>query len=180
MIESRRRKYIIKIIEDLKLLNGHEFEQFSYIIGEAFLKRVIHKRGLTLEGNPVGYTLDAYTDDLRNCIEASAEQNYFNAFTNDSDGDGSKMKHDIDHALKKAPSLKEIILFSDQECSNTQANNVSLYVNKRENENNITIHWFDARKISEYIVDNLLDENILMYKNSKLSSDHRRLFVDQY
>ena len=72
--EITTRKYIKKVLEDLAQLNGSEFEQLSYYISSHYVKRYIQGRGLTLEGHPVGYTLDAYSDDLKECIECSVEK----------------------------------------------------------------------------------------------------------
>lgn len=72
-----RQKYISKVMDDLACLNGSDFEQLSYLIGEYMLKKTLQKRGLTSLGHPVGYTVDAYSDNLSECIECSVEKGYF-------------------------------------------------------------------------------------------------------
>lgn len=162
--DVQKRKYITNIIDDLQYLNGPEFEQLSYCIGEYILGIDMHKRGLTILGNPSGYTLDAYSDDFRKCIESSSEQNYFNEFSNSCDGRNTKIQHDIEHALSMSSPLRIILLFSNQICSNSQAQNVATYISYKETENSINIEWYDARRIGEYIVEKLLDQSILLEK----------------
>lgn len=158
------RKYINKIVEDLECLNGSDFEQLSYLIGEHYLKKVLQKRGLTLLGHPVGYTLDAYSDNMSECIECSVEKKYFDDFSEKDSGENTKIEKDVQHVLAKSKAPRHIFLFSNQMCTPSQATNLCNYIYRIEVAKCVEISWFDARKISEYIISNMLEDNLLVQK----------------
>lgn len=159
-----RQKYIMKVMNDLACLSGSDFEQLSYLIGEHFLKRILQKRGLTSLGHPVGYTLDAYSDNLSECIECSVEKDYFEDFSGSESGNKTKIEKDILHVFSKSKAPQYIILFSNQICTPRQATNLCNYVNCMEKAKGVEISWFDGRKLSEYIINNVLEDNLFIQK----------------
>ena len=150
----------MKVMEDLSCLNGSEFEQLSYLIGEHLLEKLLQKRGLTLLGHPVGHTLDAYSDDMHECIECSVEKDYFDDFTKSDSGEGTKIEKDILHIFDKVKVPQYIYLFSNQLCTPSQATNLCNYVDRIQESKHVEISWFDGRKLSEYIVDNVIKDNL--------------------
>lgn len=158
------QKYVVKVMDDLACLNGSDFEQMSYLIGEHFLKKTLQKRGLTLLGHPVGYTLDAYSDDLSECIECSVEKDYFDDFAGSDCGNNTKIEKDIQHVLSKSKAPRCIILFSNQMCTPSQATNLCNYINRIEKAERVEISWFDGRKLSEYIIHSVLEDNLFIQK----------------
>lgn len=162
--EITTRKYIKKVLEDLAQLNGSEFEQLSYYISSHYVKRYIQGRGLTLEGHPVGYTLDAYSDDLKECIECSVEKDYFRDFSKPNTGTGTKVAGDIDHIFDRVKNPECVILFSNQVCTQSQGMNLGNYINRIEKDKHVEISWFDGQKISEYIIKDCLQDNLFIQK----------------
>lgn len=162
--ELTRRKYIMKVIDDIACLNGSDFEQLSYFIGEHYLKKTLQKRGLTILGHPVGHTLDAYSDNLSECIECSVEKDYFKSFSNSDSGKGTKIEKDIMHVFSKSKVPQYIFLLSNQVCTPSQAKNLCNYVELIEKAKGVEISWFDGRKLSEYIIDSVLEDNLFMQK----------------
>lgn len=158
------RKYIMKVVDDLACLNGSDFEQLSYLIGEHFFKKTLQKRGLTMLGHPVGYTLDAYSDNLSECIECSVEKGYFDDFSEEDCGKNTKIEKDIQHVLSKSKAPRYIILFSNQMCGPSQATNLCNYIKRIEEAKNVEISWFDGRKLSEYVINNVLEDNLFVQK----------------
>lgn len=158
------KKYTMKVMDDLACLNGSDFEQLSYLIGEHFLKKTLQKRGLTLLGHPVGYTLDAYSDNLSECIECSVEKGYFDDFSEEDSGKNTKIEKDIQHVLNKSKAPRYIILFSNQMCGPSQATNLCNYINRIEKDKGVEISWFDGRKLSEYIINSVLEDNLFVQK----------------
>ena len=162
--EITTRKYKEKVLEDLAQLNGSEFEQLSYYISSHYVKKYIQGRGLTLEGHPVGYTLDAYSDDLKECIECSVEKDYFRDFSKPNTGTGTKVAGDIDHIFDRVKNPECVILFSNQVCTQSQGMNLGNYINRIEKDKHVEISWFDGQKISEYIIKDCLQDNLFIQK----------------
>lgn len=164
MENTAKRNYIQKLIDNLKVIDENKFEKLSGYIAEHFSNCYFNKRGHNVNGTPVGHTLDAFTDDLNVAMEASTEKNYFKEFLKSNTGEKSKVLHDIEHALNKSENLTHLFLFSNQEAGPTETTNLSVFCGRYEKDYNITISWFDGRKIAEYILENMLMDNVIIEK----------------
>ena len=159
-----RQNRIKKVMDNLACLSGSDFEQLCYFIGEHFLKKNLQKRGQTIFGHPVGYTVDAYSDNLNECIECSTDKDYFEDFSEVDNRKRTKIEKDILHVFSKSEAPQHILLFSNQVCTPSQATNVCNYVDSIEKDKNVEISWFDSRKLSEYVIDNVLEDNLYVEK----------------
>lgn len=147
---------ITRLIEEIEALNNIDFEKFCYIIIEALTGQQLHHRGLTSNGQPSGYTVDSYSNDGSIVGEYSVDKDYFKLL--------SKPENDVNHVIKQFPDVKYIYLLAGVSATPTQGINMANLCNTIEANSKYKIRWFDSKKIAEFILPNLLTQNIIIEK----------------
>ncbi|WP_272573186.1 MULTISPECIES: hypothetical protein [Morganellaceae] len=151
MKQELRNTYIARITKEMsEVLTGSTFERFGYIIVEqVFSDYELNHRGTNLAGAPVGHVVDTFSSCSQVVAEYSTDAGYFIDFR--------KIENDKIHALEHYPeSLKTLFLLSNRECPPKSQRRVTELVSNAEATNSIELIIWDARKIAEYIVNDLL------------------------
>ncbi|XVH56818.1 hypothetical protein RYX27_11065 [Providencia hangzhouensis] len=151
MKQELRNTYIARITKEMsEVLTGSTFEHFGYIIVEqVFSDYELNHRGTNLAGAPVGHVVDTFSSCSQVVAEYSTDAGYFIDFR--------KIENDKVHALEHYPeSLKTLFLLSNRECPPKSQRRVTELVSNAEATNSIELIIWDARKIAEYIVNDLL------------------------
>lgn len=159
MRESFRTKVVQTVCDEISLLSGGRFEQFTYRVLD-----VIHppqsepwiERGTTITGAPRGYTIDTSVDGASIIAEVSSEADYF-------DDKLTKPTRDVEHAVKLHPSVKSIYLLSSREATPTQATTIANLVTtlKSSHPSLDSISVLDARALAVQIYNNLESESLI-------------------
>jgi len=132
---------------------GRDFEPFGTRFVDAAVDSPMQHRGLNIEGQPVGHTVDSISDDGRTAAEYTADNDYFKA-------PFSKLCSDFKHVRTLHSQAKRILLVSSREAgpkAMTRLTNFCSHIKKRLE---IDVEIYDARRIAEYIVDSLLNNDI--------------------
>ncbi|PKH93223.1 hypothetical protein CXF76_02370 [Pseudoalteromonas sp. 78C3] len=156
MKQELRSAYIARITTEMaEVLTGARFEQLCYIIVEqVFSEYELNHKGTNLAGAPVGNVVDTFSTCGKLVCEYSTDAKYFNNLT--------KIENDTLHAMEHyRDSLESIFLLSNRQCKPKQQREVTKYINEVQDTRGIEIKLWDSRKLSEYIVDDLLfDEEV--------------------
>ncbi|MFJ4085393.1 NB-ARC domain-containing protein [Pseudomonas psychrophila] len=150
MREAQRVEHLERLIEGIKIVGGGSvFERF----GAKFLDHHLHAglvhRGLNTQLNPIGGTVDSVDDAGEIAAEYSIDKQYFH-------GHWNKPSNDLLHVLRKHPNVQNIYLVSSQTATVQEVNTAKERVSAWPGLQNRTIHYYDARRIAEVIVDELL------------------------
>lgn len=150
MREAQRVEHLERLIKGIKIVgDGSVFERF----GAKFLDHHLHAglihRGLNTQLNPVGGTVDSVDDAGEIAAEYSIDKQYFH-------GHWTKPSNDLLHVLRKHPNVQDIYLVSSQTATVQEVNAAKERVSAWPGLQNRTIHYYDARRIAEVIVDELL------------------------
>src|SRR5882762_7080659 len=132
------RNFKIKASEDLKALNGEEFERFSRFILELVLNEKVTHKGQNLFAKPVGYTADFADTQYEIIGQSGTDEDYFDDF--------KKPLKDINGALKNHSTAKTIYLFSNRYAGTSRLGD--LIKNAKKNNVNQVIIPFDSEKIA--------------------------------
>jgi hypothetical protein len=150
MLESLRSEYIARLMEGIAHIGpGQMFERFGAKFLDHHLDVTLVHRGLNVQPSPVGRTIDSYDDASLTGAEYSIAQDYFAAQMDKASGD-------LIHVLRTHPSVVNIYLLSSRKASEgvipAFAKRVAAWPDMTGRE----IHLYDARRIAEIIVDDLL------------------------
>jgi len=145
------RNFKIKVTEDLKALNGEEFERFSRFILELVLnEKVIHK-GQNLYAKPVGYTADFADTQYEIIGQSGTDEGYFDDF--------KKPLKDINSAIKNHSTAEKVYLFSNRYAGTSRLGD--LIADAKINKITQAVIPFDSEKISETILDKIFASHIV-------------------
>ncbi|MEZ9782337.1 hypothetical protein AB4292_17255 [Vibrio cyclitrophicus] len=156
MKQELRNTYIARITEEMsEALTGATFERFGYIIVEqVFSDYELNHRGTNLAGAPVGHVVDTFSSCSQVVAEYSTDAKYFTDF--------SKIENDKAHALEHYPeSLKTLFLLSNRKCPPKSQRRVTELISNAEATDSIELIIWDARKTAEYIVNELLFDEVV-------------------
>lgn len=150
MREAQRSEHLGRLIEGIKkIAGGASFERF----GAKFLDHHLHAglvhRGLNTQLNPIGGTVDSVDDAGRIAAEYSIDKQYFQ-------GRWVKPTDDLLHVLRLHPEVQEIYLVSSQTATIDEVKAAKDRVSAWPGLQHRTIHYYDARRIAEVIIDELL------------------------
>jgi tetratricopeptide (TPR) repeat protein len=143
-----RASHLIRLVEGIRVI-GPEFERFGGIFIEQLLGIPLTHRGLNVLGFPVGGDVDTHSPDGAWVAEYSAETNYFAS-------DMPKATNDLNHALAKKPSAREIVLLSAQKRVIAAEGRFMRKVRARREMKGRTLRIWDSEDIAASIVDHLL------------------------
>ena len=150
MHEAQRVEHIERLIEGIGLIGpGPMFERFGAKFLDHHLGADLVHRGLNAQLNPVGGTVDSVDDAGRLAAEYSIEKDYFQARW-------AKPTKDVLHVLKLHPEVREVYLLSSQRSTPADIKTAKSRVKGWPGFQYRTIHYYDARRIAEVIVDELL------------------------
>lgn len=150
MHEAQRVEHIDRLIQGIGLIGpGALFERFGAKFLDHHLDVDLVHRGLNAQLNPVGGTVDSVDDAGELAAEYSIEKNYFQ-------GRWEKPSNDLLHVLRMHPKVKDIYLVSSQSSTAEEIKAAKARVVDWPGFQNRTIHYYDARRIAEVIVDEML------------------------
>ena len=147
MNEELRRRYVRDLIDDLQQVGGARLEQWIKPLWDHLAGAPVRPTGLNSEGTPVSGALDALWPD-GSVSEASSDASYFIR-------PYRKPRHDFKHALKELPDVRTVRLFSSRSLSPSAATEAERR-RRRLASRGYTLDLWDARRVAEYIVDELL------------------------
>jgi hypothetical protein len=152
MSEFLKRCLIEKVVENLNILNGTEFEYFSLIVMKVLIGGEIIHKGHNLYAKPVKSTVDLYDENYEIIGQAGTDTNYFENL--------SKPLHDVERATVLSPLCNTIYLFSNRYCSGSQYNNLNQEIKQKPYTQGKTVNVYDSSRISEFLVQNLLNTKV--------------------
>lgn len=150
MREQIRAEYISRLISGLsKIGPGSMFERFGAKFLDHHLAVPLIHRGLNVQLNPVGHTIDSYDELGTTGAEYSIEQTYFV-------GSMTKATGDLIHVLRKHPTAQDIYLLSSQLAPTGTILAFTTRVSGWPGLLDRKVHIYDSRRIAEVIVDELI------------------------
>ena len=157
MNENLRKLYVNDLNElfnqidkPLAKIDNIQFATMAHYLLEDMLGICLDRRGQSIDGEPVGYALDSSSPDTKIVVEYSRSKTYF------TDSNLTKIDNDINHCLDVAYDCEQIYLISNQTAGPLVYSDYSDYANVKSKELNKKITILDARKLSEYIVDEII------------------------
>lgn len=153
MRESLRADYIARLMDGIGRIGpGPMFERFGAKFLDHHLDVALVHRGLNAQLSPVGHTIDSYDDAGRVGAEYSIDQDYFS-------GSMPKATDDLLHVLRKHPAVADIYLLSSRKAGEGV---IPAFAQRTEHWPGMlarALHVYDARRIAEVIVDELLSSD---------------------
>lgn len=143
-----RTGFIERVMESMTRA-APRFEEFGQRFVNHMLGIPLSHRGLNVLGHSVGYTVDTYDDKGLIAAEYSAEKGYFK-------GIAKKPMEDVLHVLHLKPQTKDVFLISSDECTPASEEALVKRFSSWPGFEGRTIHIYNRRRISEFIVDHLL------------------------
>jgi|GEM_PF-2969117 len=107
--QALRRRAVTRVEADLGALNGVAFEQVSVAVLDLLEPQCLEHRGQNQEGNPIGYTIDAFSLNGRVIAEAGSEAGYFKP-------PFSKLQDDLAHAKALHPAADRAYFVAKERC----------------------------------------------------------------
>lgn len=150
MREAQRSEHLDRLINGInKIGGGAAFERFGAKFLDHHLNAGLVHRGLNTQLNPIGGTVDSVDDAGRIAAEYSIDKQYFH-------GRWVKPTNDLLHVLHMHPKVQDIYLVSSQTATVEEVNTAKDRVSAWPGLQHRTIHYYDARRIAEVIIDELL------------------------
>jgi hypothetical protein len=150
MLEAQRAEHIERLIEGIEMIGpGSSFERFGAKFLDHHLELDLVHRGLNVQQNPIGGTVDSVDDASVVAAEYSIEKGYFQ-------GAWAKPTKDMLHVLRTHQDIQDIYLLSSQSTSVADIAAAKARIACWPGFENLTIHFYDARRIAEVITDELL------------------------
>lgn len=143
-----RTGFIERVMDSLTRA-APRFEEFGQRFVNHMLGIPLNHRGLNVLGHSVGYTVDTYDDMGLVAAEYSAQQGYFA-------GIAKKPMEDVLHVLHRKPQATDIFLISADDCTPTDEEALVKRFSDWPGFAGRTVHIYNRRRISEFIVDHLL------------------------
>lgn len=164
-----REKIIVKnLIEEISNIDAINLELVGTKVVSHIEGQTMVHHGLNKDYTPVGYTIDAFSNDGCIAIQCSTEKTYFEAMhRNGYSTPFPKIESDINKAIAHSQKTKKIYLISSQEeppSFRKQFNECNIW-------NGITIEILDARELAKHIYAQSV-------KNSQLAIEYGRFFPD--
>jgi hypothetical protein len=148
--EVQRAEHIERLIEGIEKIGpGSSFERFGAKFLNHHLDMDLVHRGLNVQQNPVGGTVDSVDDAGVVAAEYSIEKGYFQ-------GAWTKPTKDMLHVLRTHHDIQDIYLLSAQSTSVADIAAAKARVGSWPGFENRTVHFYDARRIAEVITDEML------------------------
>ena len=148
MFPALRQYLINELLRGIGTI-GPTFEAFSQRFVDHLVDLPMQHRGLNSEGQPVGHTVDSVSEQGEVAAEYSAEQDYF-------EWPFKKIFKDLRHVRKLHPQAINVLLISSRESGPKAATRLTNLRARLKTCVGIDVKIFDARRISEHIVDTLL------------------------
>ena len=143
-------RFILTLMDDIAAIGpGSTFERFGCAFLQGRLGISLELRGSTVNGHPVGYTVDTYSDDGKIIGEFSVDKNYF-------DSEQTKPRGDFDHALSLHPNATHIHLLSNQQPGPKPYGDATRAAGSWADERGVEVTIYDGRRIATEIVSDLL------------------------
>lgn len=143
-----RNSSIVRIMAAMDA-TAPRFEEFGGKFMNYLLTVPLNHRGLNVLGHSVGYTVDSYDDKATVVGQYSAEKRYF-------DGLAEKPVDDILHSLRMKPTTTDIFLIALELCEPLEEERIRTRLINSPGFVGRTIHFYNRRRIAEYMVDYLL------------------------
>lgn len=150
MREAERVEHIDRLIKGIEIIGpGPIFERFGAKFLDHHLDVDLVHRGLNAQLNPVGGTVDSVDDAGVVAAEYSVVKDYFQAHW-------AKPTSDLLHVLNTHPKVQDVYLLASQTSTPADIAAAKARVGQWPGFQGRTIHYYDARRIAEVIVDEML------------------------
>src|SRR5687768_5528183 len=143
-----RKELTRQLLEAFAAMSATEWELVGHELAKHITGARLRHRGLTITGNPSGYSVDSYSSDARIVAEYGTEAGYFN--------DLSKPREDFEHARGEAPHVETVLLLSNQVAGQTAMLDVAAWVDEVRTSTGILLDVYDARDLVDVILDDVL------------------------
>lgn len=149
---SLEDSYRRRIVSDLQGLSGARFERFGYVLMDRICSpsEMLH-RGTNLEGAPVKKVVDSVSVDTLIAAQYSSESAYFAA-------DAQKPKADYEKVRDRHKGAQTIHLIANDDAP-VNVTNFLEWAKTRGERDGVRIETWDARRIADFIIDNLHEES---------------------
>jgi tetratricopeptide (TPR) repeat protein len=149
MLTPAHRKLLINdVMKGIEVI-GPGFEAFANTLVDFIVSEQLQHRGLNSQGHPVGHVVDSVSRYGHIVAEYSAEQAYF-------ERPFKKIRKDLRHSRKSHPQVKNLLLFSSQECGPKAHTQLTNFCARVKRWMDLDLDLYDSRRQAEYIVDHLL------------------------
>jgi tetratricopeptide (TPR) repeat protein len=183
-----RDTLIYEITQALRPLSGADWEPLGHRLAELLAGTPLLHRGQGIKGNPQGYTVDSYSNDGSIAAEYGTEDGYFNlpkakgTAKNQvsSGGDANairiptKPESDYKHVREELPGAKRIFLLSTQPATANEMTEVTNWCGSVNASDGVDLHVYDARRLADYIVDELFEDETIAEELAKHLEPLRR------
>ncbi len=166
MSTTFKARVISDLVADIAILSFHDLEKLGTIILSDIVGEEFEHRGCTINGSPLGHTVDATDSAAHYVFQASIEQDYFRLPKKpkkDSTPTLSfkKIRNDCSEALSKHPQCKEIWLLSSQKKAPKAGTLVANLIDEFQTLNSRTLNVWDRQQIAELIFERLESERMV-------------------
>lgn len=160
-----KRSFIGKVTEDLRILNGSEFEYFCRPILRLLVNDDVIHKGHNLFAKPVSKTADFSTHNFSVVGQCGTDNNYFEVFSKSFDDllklklEISKPIKDIISAIKNSDQCETIYLFANQVASGGKLDGVNKVIAHFDYKKEIFV--YDSQLIAEIIYENIPNQRFI-------------------
>ena len=147
--EAIKKRIIRGLASEINLIGSVELEHVGHALIELIEgKKLIH-HGLNIEYRPVGYTVDSFTQDGKVVGEYSTLKTYFDDVSKKDDPpEYSKVRADIDHAVKHSDPSRIYLMCSQDEPESFREK----YNNTAHGKQHLSkVEIYDARELAKLI-----------------------------
>lgn len=145
---GHRKQLTHQLLAALAAMSATDFELLGHELAEQITGVRLRHRGLSVSGNPSGYTVDSYSNGATVVAECGTDPDYFESL--------EKPKNDFEHALREAPQVETVLLLSNRVAGNTAMLDVAAWENEIRMTTGILVDVYDARELVDVILDDIL------------------------
>lgn len=145
---GHRKQLTQQLLGALAAMSATEFELLGHELAEQITGVRLRRRGLTVSGNPSGYTVDSYSTGAGVVAEYGTDRDYFEKL--------EKPSGDFAHALQEAPQVETVLLLSNRVAGNTEMLDLAAWESEIRATRGILLDVYDARELVDVILDDIL------------------------
>lgn len=145
---GHRKQLTQQLLAALGAMSATEFELLGHELAEQITGVRLRHRGLTVSGNPSGYTVDSYSTGAGVVAEYGTDPDYFETL--------EKPGGDFAHASQEAPQVETVVLLSNRVAGNTAMLDLAAWENEIRASTGILVDVYDARELVDVILDDIL------------------------
>lgn len=164
-MEFIKRSFIEKIVEDLRILNGTDFELFCKPIFDLIMGESSIHKGVNLYAKPISRTVDFVADNFNVVAQCGTDDDYFGHFSKKLpellaiDYEATKPIKDIRSAIKNSEQAGSIYIFANQEAKAGRLSTLDKLV--RHLGIDKEIHVYDSERLANVVYENISNQRLL-------------------